>query len=286
MRSLSQSVLSSAGDCLRKAQYTIDPPQGAKRKAGSSRAVGTGYHAGLELRYTARRDGTALPTLDDMIGYGIEIFNTSMVMDLYDNTPVDEFIWADNVPDADHAHDFITRMLSTYMEGGHEWPADWHVLAVEVHGNYPDPLVVGTNVKFGGDLVLVDPNGWLVIDDHKTAGKAWPQGKESARKNVQSPFYGRIAKTVYPGYPGYRFVFSVMTYPTAKNPPKFERRISDPTPEQETAVMVRADQFVQLYTVMHEQMGLDLPANPGSTLCNPKWCDHWDVCPHGAAIDN
>ncbi len=46
---LTQSVLSTAGDCQLRAQYTLEPPPWVKRTAGSTRAVGTGFHAGNEL---------------------------------------------------------------------------------------------------------------------------------------------------------------------------------------------------------------------------------------------
>lgn len=280
---LSQSVLSNAGDCLLKAQYTIDRPDWAKRIAGAARAVGTGFHAGNELYYTARRDQTVSPTLDDCIGRGIEIFNTSMTTDLYDDTPVDEFKWDDRVPDVGTAHRFIEWMLTAYWPN--HWPADWQVLAVEIHGNVPDEYV-GVDCKVGADLVLVDPNNWLVGVDFKTAGRAWGEGKEHPRKNVQAPFYNRLLRQLFPDRPGYRFVFDIMQYPNKKSGVcNFERRISDPTLAHEQAVADNARKFVHLYTELHVVQGLDLPANPASTLCNPKWCDFFDGCPHGARLN-
>lgn len=281
---LTQSVLSDADNCLRRAQYRLDPPTWATRIAGATRAVGTGYHAGLELRYRARLDGAPLPTVDDMVAAGLATFDTSMTTDLYDNSPVDEFRWDDRVPDRGTAHHLIASMVTGYMDGGHEWPADWRVLGVEVHGLVADP-VVGADLKFGADLVLRDPNGWIVIDDHKTAGRAWDESKHLPRKNVQAPFYQRLARHLWPEAPGYRFVFSVITYPNAKGVVKFERRISDPQLEHEAAIATKARNFLDMYQLVHVQAGLDLPGNPSSTLCNPKWCDYWQGCPHGAALD-
>lgn len=279
---LSQSVLSNAGDCLLKAQYTLDRPEWAKRVAGSARACGTGFHAGNELYYVARRDGLTLPTLDDCIGRAIEIFNISQTTDLYDDSPVDEFKWDDNVPDEATAHIFMTKMLTAYWP--HHWPEDWTVLAVELHGNVPDEYV-GAEMKVGADLVLVDPNNWVVGVDFKTAGKAWAQGKEHPRKNVQSPFYNRLLKLLYPGHPGYRFVFDIMKYPNKAGECEFQRRISDPELRHEDAVRENAKKFVHLYQTIHVEEGLDLPANPSSTLCNPKWCDFFEGCPHGKGLD-
>lgn len=275
-------MLAASGDCLRRAQYTLDRPAWAKRVASAPRAVGTGFHAGLELYYTARRDQAVSPTLDDCVGRGIEIFNESMTMDLYDNEPVDEFLWDDKIPDKETAHRYITEMLTAYWP--HHWPADWDVLAVEIHGQVPDPFV-GADCKVGADLVLVDPANWLVAVDFKTAGRAWAVGKEHPRKNVQAPFYLRLLRQMFPDHAGYRFVFDVMTYPNKAGECKFERRISDPTPEHEQAVAENAKAFVHLYKTIHVEQGLDLPVNPSSTLCNSKWCDHWEGCPSGAALN-
>lgn len=287
---LSQSVLSSAGDCQRKAQYTLDRPAWAQRVGSAPRAVGTGFHAGLELYYQARHDDMIgvgpgpgiLPTLDDCVGRAIEIFNTSMTTDLYDDTPIDAFLWDDKIPDIETAHQYITAMVTAYWP--HHWPDDWQVLAVELHGTRADPYI-GADVKIGADLVLVDPNNWLVGVDFKTAGRRWQEGKEHPRKNVQAPFYLRLLRQIFPGHAGYRFVFDVMTYPNKSGECVFERRISDPTPLHEQAVADNAKAFVNLYQTIHVEQGLDLPVNPASTLCSARWCDMWSGCPSGAALN-
>lgn len=276
---LSQSVLSSSQDCLRKAQYTLVPPPGTKRTASAARAVGTGYHAGIELLYAARHQGETEPTLDDMIGRAITVFNDSTVTDLYDNTPVDIFLWDDKVPDSKTAHGLIGKMLTEYVEGGHVWPGDWRVLGVEIHGHVWDPYV-GADLKVGADLVLQAPDRGLVAVDQKTGGKAWADSKADPRKNVQAPHYLRLLKQLFPGLPYYRFVFDVMTYGG-----KFQRIISDPAPKHEDAVAEHARQFVGLYEREVVTLGNDLPANPSSTLCNPKWCDFWSTCPFGEALE-
>jgi hypothetical protein len=137
----------------------------------------------------------------------------------------------------------------------------------------------------GADLVLQDPNAWIIAVDHKTAGRRWPDGKHSPRKNVQSPFYTGLLQEIYPDAPGVRFVFDVMTYPNKKGECTFERRISDPEPRHIEAVRKQAQTFVTLYEKVHVENGLDLPGNPTSTLCSPAYCDFWEVCPFGAALD-
>jgi PD-(D/E)XK nuclease superfamily len=282
---LSQSVLSSAGDCMLKAQYTIDRPSWAERSGSAARAVGTGYHAGLELFYTARMNGLPEPTVDDCIAEGWRVFDVSTTTDLYDNKPVTSFLWDEKCPDVETAHSFIEQMLREYFDGGHAWPANFTVIAVEAHGTVDDPQT-GHQSKFGADLILEDPNGWLVLVDHKTGGKMWAADKHHPRKNTQAPWYQRLAKIVYPGYAGYRFVFDIITYPAPKAGVKFERRISDPTPAHEDAVAAKAKAFITVYEEVHVKLGQDLPGNPSSTLCNPKWCDFWAGCPHGAALDS
>lgn len=280
---LSQSILSDSLDCMLKAQYKLDPPSGVQRVAGSKRAVGTGYHAGLELRYLAAKDGRLDEiSFADILSHALATFDKSIEVDLYDNTPVDHFKWDDGMPDRETAHAAIEAMLGEYVIGGHTWPPDWTVLAVELHGYHP---VNGHQHKVGADLLLQDPAGWLVAVDHKTAGKRWNEGKHKPRKNIQAPFYTGLLREMYPDAPGVRFVFDIMTYPNSKGVCTFERRISDPEPRHIDAVRRQADTFITLYEKLHVENGLDLPANPTSTLCSPAYCDFWEVCPFGAALD-
>lgn len=286
---LTQSVLSSAEDCLLRAQYTIDKPEWAVRVAGSVRAVGTAYHAGLELRYAGRleRQGTedmiGLPLLDDMIGRALEVFARSQTIDLYDDTPVEQFKWDEDVPDAATAELFLGDMLTHYMNGGFEWPFDWQVLAVELNATNVDERL--GQIKNGADLVLMGPDGGIVGVDNKTAGKPWGPAKSDPRKQVQAPFYNRQLRTMYPDAPSHRFVFDVMTRPRPRAGITFQRIESNPTLAHEEAVVQRALAFQSVYEEVHVKLGLDLPPNPGSTLCSPKYCDFWDSCPYGAVLD-
>lgn len=271
-----------------KAQFTLDRPAWAKRVGSAPRAVGTGFHAGLEMYYGARLlsdhvNVRPLPTLDTCIGRAWEIFDLSMTHDLYDDSPIDEFLWDDKIPDRETAHRFIEAMLTEYWTG-HHWPDDWTVLAVELHGQLADEHV-GADCKVGADLVLLDPSGWVVGVDFKTAGRRWDRGKEHPRKNVQAPFYNRLLKQVFPGHNGYRFVFDIMGYPNKDGHCTFERRVSDPKPEHEQAVADNAKAFITVYNKIHVEMGLDLPANPSSHLCNSKWCTYWSGCPFGEALN-
>lgn len=282
---LSQSVLSSSLDCMLKAQYTLDPPAGVKRVAGSKRAVGTAYHAGLELYYLAAMEGRLGEiSMEEITSQAFATFDKSVEVDLYDNTPVDLFKWDDGMPDRDAAIGAIGAMLGEYfVVGQHMWPHDWPVLAVELHGHHE---VDGHLHKVGADLLLQDPTGWLVAVDHKTSGRRWAEHKHDPRKNVQAPFYTGLLREMYPDAPGVRFVFDIMTYPNKKGECSFERRIADPEPRHIEAVRKQASTFITLYEKVHVENGLDLPANPTSTLCSPAYCDYWEVCPFGAALDS
>lgn len=294
---VSQSTLGAVDKCLLSAQYTMDPPEWHKRAGGSERAVGTGYHAGAELLYQARLDGKDDPSLGEMVDKGIEIFDLSQTLDLYDNKPIENFIWTDRVPDDDTAHGLIRQLLTEYMEGKQAdgspipWPKDWTVVAVEFAKYYPTSTLFTPNgdleieTKLGADLIVLDPNGWLWLIDHKTSWKAWDRGKHEPRKQNQAPMYVANARKAFPDVKGYRFVFDIMQYPNTKRGPLFERRVSDPKLIHETAIVKKAEDFAFLYDTVHVKAGMDLPANPASSLCNPKWCDFFQGCPYGAALE-
>lgn len=286
---VTQSILGSFQDCGLKAQYTIEHPPWFKLVGGSLRAVGTGYHAGCEHLYKARRDGAAgPPPLGELVAVGIESFDSETKVDSYTGQPVEKFLWDDRVPDRGTAIDFIEAMLQEYVDGVDDygvprvWPEDWPVVEIESRhivdmGDF--------ELSFACDLVLMDPVGYIVAVDNKTAGKAWPQGKEHPRKNHQSALYVAGLQRIYPDVLGHRFVFDIMQYPGKKTPPRFERRIADPGPEHIEAAVRRAREFALMWEKWHVQGGMDMQANPASTLCSPKWCDHFDGCPYGAALE-
>lgn len=286
MPRVTQSMLGAADKCLRSLQYQLERPAWVKRVAGAERAVGTGYHAGLELYYRERIGAPGLlPDLEAMITEGVRVFDVSTEIDLYDNTPVEVFKWSDRVPDAAKAHDLIAQMLTFYVAEGWVYPPDWTVLDVEADYTVRFPAPYDHHEgKLGADLILIDPAGWIVQVDHKTAGKAWDVSKHKPRKNNQASLYTELARIVWPEAPGFRFVFDVICYPNTKGEIKFERRISDPDSEHGHAVIKKAADLVDLWKAASE-LGIDLPANPASTLCNPKWCDFFEGCPHGAALD-
>lgn len=269
---------STVKDCMRSMQYSIEA---TVYHGGSIRAVGTGYHAGVEHLYLARQHGLVMPSPDECLEVAIQAFDDTSSMKPshateFSRTP-GNFKWNKTVPDRDTAVEFLQVMIPAYFEQG-LYPDDWQVLGVELGFELP---FTGDLTRNGSiDLVMLDPNGWVVIDDQKTTGKMWPENKHKPRKAHQAPWYVSAAKEMFPGANGYRFVFSIMTYKG-----KFERRISDPEPRHEAAADQLLWETVALYKTARAN-GLDLPANPSSNLCSPEYCDWWDVCPFGEALDS
>ncbi len=281
---ITQSLLSSADDCLRKFQYGLQRPVWVRQIASADRAVGTGYHAGLAHYYEQRIDNpSALPDKARMINAAVAVFATSIETDLYTGLPVDDFRWTDRVPDLATAHKLIGELITAYVDN--EWwiGLEHTVLAVELNEQFTDPES-GLVFKLGADVVT-SIGTTLRLHDHKTAGKAWPQGKESPRKQNQSPLYTWAARQKWPDMERVEFAFDIITYPGPRTPVRFERRVTTPTPAHEQAVVGKAIDLLHLYQTAVVEHGRDLPANPSSTRCNPKWCDYWDGCSHGAALD-
>jgi hypothetical protein len=288
---ITQSILGQADKCLLSAQYTLDRPVWVRRKASAAATLGTGFHAGLEHYYAERMRYPDLQADDpqmvvDMIETAHLAFDAGTRIDAYNGQPVEHFMWDDKIPDLATAHSLLETMLTAYCEQGWWWPVEFQVVGVEfdrvltiVHGD------VEFEAKLGADLVLQDENGWIVLVDHKTAGRAWDESKHHPRRNNQASMYTALAETVWPDAAGHRFVFDIVTLPGKRKETAFERRISDPTPAHRAAVVKKAADLARLYQVVHVEAGQDLPANPASTLCNPKWCDFWDGCPHGAVLD-
>ncbi len=273
---------STVKDCLRSMQFAIESPY---YHGGSVRALGTGYHAALEKRYVARQSGLVVPEVPELIEHAVKVFDDTASLTPSHATELERtpghFKWNKAIPDRETALETLTTMLTAYFEHPEaEWPDDWQVLGVEVPFSLPWKMGANDTRNGSMDLVLMDPTGWVVIDDQKTAGKAWPESKHKPRKNHQAPWYASAARELFPGAHGYRFVFSVMTYKG-----KFERRISDPQLKHEAAADQLLFYHVALYKVAKAN-GLDLPANPSSNLCSPEYCDWWDICPFGQPLDD
>ncbi len=162
-------------------------------------------------------------------------------------------------------------MLDAYFNGGHHWPEEYTVVSVEEKINLPwfDEWTA-TSIA---DLIMADPTGWLIVEDHKTAGRMWDRYKHLPRKNVQAVWYPYWFEQHYQ-----RPV--LMTFAVMSLAGKFERRVATPKPEHLKATMARAEQIARIF-----ELGIELPGNPSSNLCSAKYCDHHPYCPYGAVTD-
>lgn len=265
-----QSTLGAFDKCPRGMQYALETPQDVYY-SGIIRAIGTAYHAALELGYKAIMDGQAWPSLDDQLAAA----RASLEHEV--ERAGEHFIWTDKYPDTISGYVVVRGMLENYQE--HSWAhTDWEVLGVEWNFRLP---FYGEHERSGQmDLVLRDPDsGWIFGVDHKTADKSWPDKKSTPRANNQGPFYTGVLKEVYPDAPGWGFVFDVMTYRG-----RFHRYVTYPTEQHVQLVTDKALSVIAMYTGMRSA-GMDLPANPASNLCSPQYCDFYDICPHGRSAE-
>lgn len=269
-------------DCLRKMQYSIESNV---YHGGSVRAVGSAYHKALENYALDRIDhGYFEPDEAELSGLvfiahqefdRISAGGTSHISEA--TRERGDFRWDEKFPDRETAHAGIEKMVRSYFEGKHYWPEEWTYLGSEIPFELP---WFGEHTRGGSmDLVLEGPDGGILVDDQKTAGRKWDQGKSSPRKKGQAAWYLWAAMDLWPGRPSYRFTYSIMTYTG-----QFERREATPTPAQINAHAQRMADLVTTYVVVRAN-GAELPANPASTLCNSKWCDFFSVCPFGAPVD-
>lgn len=258
VRVLRQSLIGSLDICLKRGGYDLDPAR--PRGTGEARIVGTSYHAGLEAYYADRMDGVVCH-LDKV---------TAAARLCFDLEVEEHRFWAWEVSGED-AWTRVVKMLTTYFATGHQWGPHYRVLGVEQewYARLTDDWVAKGTI----DLVLEGPEG-VVLDDHKTTGKRWQANKEAPRKNAQAVLYPWAWWTLT-GVKPVASTFSVMNYRG-----DFDRRWAYPTPAHMGALLEKAGSL----TRMLDKCGIhDLPANPSSVLCSPKYCDHWQVCPFGAA---
>lgn len=278
-------------DCGRRMQYKLETPG---YYGGSVRALGSGYHKGVEVYYLDRQaDGFYLPTeapigrtnLAEIVSIAKDEFtavcegtNTSHVSE--EGRERGGFIWNKNVPDLETGYDMLDVMLGAYFnpDTGGVWPEDWDVLGVEQFFELP---WTGRHTRGGSiDLILHHPGTDTVVgDDQKTAGRRWPTGKEKPRKNAQASWYSWAIRELFPDHQYYLSTFSVVTYKG-----QFERRESNPNETHINTAAVLLHETVASYEVLRAN-GMDMPANPSSTLCSPEYCDYFSICPFGSVVD-
>lgn len=262
LRVLRQSTIGTADTCLHRLEYDLDP--NVAYSTGETRAVGTAYHRALECYYRDRQAGGPVkPTEEQTARYLVEAFDS---FDLEAQSP--GFVWQDGAPAAKSK---IDRMLLSYFANDCYWPDGYEVLGVEYTFLYE--LKPGWAVKGTTDLILRDPNGWVIIVDHKSAKRKWKKGKEGRDSTNQPAWYqhyvGRLFET-----DSVAFVFDIMTYDG-----EFERRPADVDEAWIHGVLAKAYTLTNLITA-----GGPFPPNTSSFLCDARWCDYWARCPWGAVF--
>lgn len=258
-RLMRQSLLGTSDKCLKQVEYALDPtiPYGT----GEARVVGTAYHAGLEKYYSARLDGEVLQRK--------AVEDAAWVVFRSEIDRASDFRWDTCEPDAWKK---VTDMLGEYLRVG-VWPLDYQVLGTEVA--FTEEWIPGWKAHGTIDLVLRGPDGIVVLDDHKSAGKKWRKGRDSARSNNQANWYDYWWWAKTGEMP--RFCWSIMTYDG-----HFERRWAERNTSELLATMKKAESLAKLIDATG---GVDLPPNTDGWWCSQKFCDHFSICPFGSAMD-
>ena len=262
---LRQSTLGTADTCHKRLQFDMDPmvPHGT----GPYRVFGTAYHAGLEAHY---QGAEIVPAVD-------AVFNGDEAAQVED--------WGDDWVDLEYARTHCLELVSASL--AHSWLnfEGVEVIGTEVtlYANLPRPdwIVKGTlDLILGGEYIRNNFEVDHLIVDHKTARRKWPKNKEDARKTNQPAWYVfwwalLWAKAHGGDMPTVGFCFDVMAHDKS-----FQRRWPDVTAAQKEAVLAKAALVCDLI----DNNGPYLP-NTQSFLCSAKWCDHWQICPFGEALD-
>jgi len=269
-RTVRQSTLGDIDICLRRAQANVAGL--LKRKESQYAMQGTAYHVGLESYYLARqRKGRYFePSTTEVLGY------CKAAEEAFENIVLDagaddrEVVLKDSI---DVCLDQVTAMVLAYFADGFYWPENFQVVDVEWRFNHP--FTDTWRMSGTADLVLFNRDtGKLILDDHKTAGKMWPERKADPMRHPQPAWYVKAAQVEFPEMNGYEFFFSVMR----RDAQKFRRYPATPSQAHIDALTERAEQSAALF-----DLGTPLPTNTTSFLCTQEFCDFWDRCPSGGA---
>ena len=262
---LRQSTLGTADTCHKRLQFDLDPL--TPSTTGPYRVFGTAYHAGVEAHYLGAE---IVPAVD-------------AVFDGDEAKSIDD--WGDDWVDLEYARTHCLELVSASL--AHSWLNfdGVEVIGTEVtlFANLPRPdwIVKGTlDLVLAGEYIRNNFDVDHLVVDHKTARRKWPKGKEAARKTNQPAWYtfwwGLLWAKAHGGdMPRVGFVFDVMAHDKT-----FQHRWPDVTPAQKEAVLAKAALVCDLI----DNDGPYLP-NTQSFLCSAKWCDHWQQCPFGEALD-
>ena len=281
---LSPTALSAYETCGRRGQFYHDPD--IPRVTTQGLAKGSAWHWGMETFGRARMyyGDDVVESIDKaelaerleaiMVGY----LGETMARDDYETLDDDETV------------ETVVSQLWTMLQSWMSEPSNmWMGEGVEIQAVEERVQVElgADNHQFLGylDAVMRVPEYGVVGVDYKSAGKAWAHQKDGhgkgdgdARKLPSAPLYAE-AWLRDTGEEMDWFAFDVMTVAG-----KFERVWVDVRPEVRKTFIsnwIATSDMIELY----REAGMDMPTNPSSFLCSPKWCSFWIYCPMGEGLD-
>ena len=265
-----QSMLGQGDVCLKRLEFD------RKHGGGYSepRVLGTAYHAGAAYAY--RHHDDPFVDKDAMRQEVIDAFAAELSTAAERNMVIawDKFGSESGALQKaiDLANIYVDRHLLSYEF--------YEVLGVETPFWWP---IGGRWIAHGTiDLIVRDRRDgthWIV--DHKTAGRAWTKGKESARAQNQPGWYLGWWPTMWAHmhngeWPITQFAFHVMQYTGT-----FDVKIAPRTQGE----IQRAFDKAALLMNLIDNNGPYFP-NQSHFLCDPRWCDHFSRCSFGAGMSD
>ena len=246
------------------------------------RAIGTAIHAGHEAYYQHRKEtGEFFGNIRPWIERALDVFQGEI------DRAGDRFNWQfqpkkarsdEIILNFEEAAMKIGSAISFYHQNEHYWDAGYEVLGIEEQFDLPwegreDWVRHGTI-----DLILRETKtGDVILCDHKNSLAKPRADKYRAYKTPQAAYYLGVFHELGLAEPdaNLRFVYDVI----ALDGPTFHR-IEEPRSEtQIAATKLQSEMLADLI----DAGGPYLP-NTESFLCSQAYCDHWDICPFGAAL--
>ena len=280
MKKMRQSTIGTAQICAHRLTYDLDPR--IPYSSGVVRAIGTAIHAGHEAYYQHRKEtGEFFGNIRPWIERALDVFQGEIDRD------GDRFNWQFQ-PKTARSDEIILKFeeaamkmgsaISFYHQNEHYWDAGYEVLGIEEQFDLPwegreDWVRHGTI-----DLILRETKtGDVILCDHKNSLAKPLADKYRAYKTPQAAYYLGVFHELGLAEPdaNLRFVYDVI----ALDGPTFHR-IEEPRSEtQIAATKLQSEMLADLI----DAGGPYLP-NTESFLCSKAYCDHWDICPFGAAL--
>jgi RecB family exonuclease len=271
--------MNEAEICLRRGQYYMDPDIG--RTYNQFALLGRAWHIGMEAYYGARKDdpGLMLNMSGEQIEWRMQAIVLGYIADTWEHDP--DFAFSENastlrsIDEVSNAAIQMTESWALQRKTGMEWESDYRILATEAHITLSMDWHLFRGVI---DLVMDHPEMGVVITDHKTGARMWNKTKMDARRLTQAPLYAEAWYRTTGQDPTWA------TYDLMLHSGQFVRVWVPVAQEVRAYTVGRWHDLADLYA-QYRSEGTDLPMNPTSPLCQAKYCNYWDICPSGAALD-